>query len=490
MKIALLQPNPRSGDYTGNLEHLCALCERVGVEEDDLVVFPLGSLEGGTGGEALQWPDQHTAFRRALVALSERIVARRLLLFYGKGNAVGKIYIEDGVECVFPSDEALVVDGLRIALHRGHSGDCLVEADRLFAAPHRRDWPESSPRPVLMAGTSGGQDRAVFAGETGWVCGTDRESLPLWSAGAVRLEVESLDGQVSVRTLKVVDSEIEPVCEDWRYEALRAALRDYVRKSGVNGIVLGLSGGIDSALSATLARDAVGADKVRVIRLPSRFTSDLSNDSAEDLAGRQGLRLDTLPIEPGVSAIGSILAPLFDGLEPDVTEENIQARIRGTLLMAVANKFNLLLLCNANKAESAMGYSTLYGDQTGGFAPLADLWKGDVVELCRARNRYAKDPDVIPVEIIEREPSAELRENQKDSDSLPPYDEIERVLRHVLAGGALCELKNIDMSTARRIVRMTMRSAFKRAQAVPGVVITEAPLSRLSGWGINTGDEF
>ncbi|EJX10550.1 glutamine-dependent NAD(+) synthetase [gut metagenome] len=254
--------------------------------------------------------------------------------------------------------------------------------------------------------------------------------------------------------------------------------------------MLGLSGGIDSALSATLARDAIGAEKVRVIRLPSRFTSQLSNESAEELAERQHLKLDTLPIEAGVTALEETLAGLFEGQAPDVTEENLQARVRGTLLMAVANKFNLLLLCNANKAESAMGYSTLYGDQTGGLAPLADLWKGDVVELCRARNRYAKDPDVIPVEIIDREPSAELRDNQRDSDTLPPYAEIECVLRTLLKKGSLKNVETIDRSIAERIVRMTMRAAFKRAQAVPGVVITDEPLSRLAVWGMNTGTEF
>ena len=487
MKVTLLQPNPRTGDYAANLEALRALCERVGVEEDDLVVLPLGSLEGGTGASGLRWPDQKAAFMRALARLPDVLPARRLLLFYQAGESVERVFFEDGVQCVFSSERAFVVDGIGIALHPGNPGDILIEADRLSKAEARAELPRQASRLTLSAGIAGGQDRSIFAGDTGYVSKTERVLLPLWSEGALRVEVLP---EADVKLLSRVDAGIRPVCDDWRYEALRAALRDYVAKSGVNGIVLGLSGGIDSALSATLARDAIGADRVRVIRLPSRFTSGLSNDSAEDLARRQGLRLDTLPIEKGFAAFEETLAPLFEGTKTDVTEENLQARVRGTLLMAVANKFNLLLLCNANKAESAMGYSTLYGDQTGGFAPLSDLWKSDVTALCRARNRSETEPDVIPVEIIEREPSAELRDNQKDSDSLPPYPEIERVLRHVLKGGALLDLDNIDPAVARRILRMTMRAAFKREQSVPGAVITDEPLSLIAVWGMNTGAEF
>ncbi len=490
MKVTLLQPNPRTGDYAANLEHIRTLTERASVDEDDLVILPVGSIEGGTGASGLLWPDQKAAFMRALARLTESVKARRLLVFFQIGDLVQHVYLEDGVECVFSSDRAFVVDGVRFALHRENPGDILVEADRFSMAQSRHELPDVASRLLLQAGIAGGQDRLIFAGDTG-VVGTDiRETLSLWSEGALRLEVTTDDAGPHVRVISRIDTVMLPVCDDWRYEALRAALRDYVTKSGVNGIVLGLSGGIDSALTATLARDAIGADRVRVIRLPSRFTSSLSNDSAKDLALRQGLKLDTLPIGKGFAAFEETLAPLFEGHATDVTEENIQARVRGTLLMAVANKFNLLLLCNANKAESAMGYSTLYGDQTGGFAPISDLWKSEVTALCRARNRSETDPDVIPVEIIEREPSAELRDNQKDSDSLPPYPDIERVLCHVLDGGSIYDLKDIDVAVARRIVRMTMRAAFKRAQAVPGAILTEKPLSVIADWGMNTGAEF
>ena len=489
MKVTLLQPNPRTGDYAANLEHIRNLAERVGVEEDDLVILPVGSLEGGTGASNLLWRDQKEAFRRALARLPETLKARRVLIFFQVGELPLDAYFEDGAECVFSSDRAFVVDGVRISLHWENPGDILIEADRLSLAQSRCELPAAASRLLLQAGIAGGQDRLIFAGDTGAVGPDIRETLPLWSEGALRLEVTTDTTGTHARVINCVDAGILPVCDDWRYEAIRASLRDYVAKSGMNGIVLGLSGGIDSALTATLARDALGADRVRVIRLPSRFTSDLSNTSAEDLAIRQGLKLDTLSIEKSFAVFEETLAPLFEGREKDVTEENIQARVRGTLLMAVANKFNLLLLCNANKSESAMGYSTLYGDQTGGFAPISDLWKSDVTALCRARNRSETDPDVIPLEIIEREPSAELRENQKDSDSLPPYPEIERVLRHVFDGGSIYSLKDVDEALARRILRMTMRAGFKRAQAVPGAILTNKPLALIADWGMNTGAE-
>ena len=256
------------------------------------------------------------------------------------------------------------------------------------------------------------------------------------------------------------------------YRALTLGTADYVRKNGFPGAVLGLSGGIDSALALTVAADAVGPDAVTAVSMPSRYTADMNREDAALLAERLGVRLLELPIEHLARTYGAALAGPFAGTAPGVAEENLQARIRGNLLMALSNKFGWLVLTTGNKSEMSVGYATLYGDMAGGFAVLKDVLKTWVYRLAAWRNRKG---EVIPQRIIDKPPTAELRENQLDSDSLPPYDVLDRILEAYVErdlGGAEIEALGFDRATVDRVVRLVDRAEYKRRQAPPGVRIS------------------
>ena len=265
------------------------------------------------------------------------------------------------------------------------------------------------------------------------------------------------------------------------YSACVLGLRDYVNKNGFPGVVLGLSGGIDSALCAAMAVDALGAERVRCMMLPYKFTSQESLKDAAACAKALGVRYEILPIAAAVEGFEAALAPTFSGLPRDVTEENLQARTRGTILMAISNKFNLMVVTTGNKSEMSVGYATLYGDMNGGFNPIKDLYKTEVFRLARLRNSWkpdgAKGPDgpVIPDNIITRPPTAELRENQKDEDSLPAYavlDPIlERLVEHEEPISAIVAA-GFDRDTVMRVDRMINIAEYKRRQAAPGVKVT------------------
>lgn len=270
--------------------------------------------------------------------------------------------------------------------------------------------------------------------------------------------------------------------EDWKsigraeevYKALCLGLHDYIAKNGFKKVTLGLSGGIDSALVAALATDALGKENVVTVSMPSRYSSSGSIDDAKKLAANLGIHFMVLPIEQAFKAYLEILAEPFAGLEPDVTEENIQARIRGNLLMALSNKFGWLVLATGNKSEVSVGYATLYGDMAGGFAPLKDVSKQMVYQLCRYRNEKAGF-DLIPREIIEKPPSAELRPDQKDEDSLPPYDILDQILElYVEMEKSVAEIveRGFDEETVRFVARLVDVSEYKRRQAAPGIKIT------------------
>ena len=263
--------------------------------------------------------------------------------------------------------------------------------------------------------------------------------------------------------------------------ALTLGIRDYARKTGFRAAVLGLSGGIDSALTAVLAARALGPSNVTAIAMPSRYTASMSNEDAAVLAERLGMAFHTIPIEPIFHAYLTALEPAFRGRKPDVTEENLQARIRGTLLMAFSNKTGALLLSTGNKSELATGYSTLYGDMAGGLAPIGDLSKTAVYALARWFNQQGRE--VIPERILTRPPTAELRENQTDQDSLPPYDDLDRVLRgHVeehLGVGELRE-RGIPEDLAKRVLKLVVQSEYKRRQAAPVLRVTARAFGE--GW--------
>ena len=256
------------------------------------------------------------------------------------------------------------------------------------------------------------------------------------------------------------------------YGALALGTSDYVRKNGFPGTVLGLSGGIDSALALTVAADAIGPEAVTAVSMPSRYTADANREDATALARRLGVRLLELPIEELAAAYGAALAEPFIGRAPDVTEENLQARIRGNLLMALSNKFGWLVLTTGNKSEMSVGYATLYGDMAGGFAVLKDVLKTWVYRLAVWRNR---DEEVIPQRIIDKPPTAELRADQLDSDSLPPYDVLDGILEAYVEqdlGAAGIEALGFDRGTVDRVVRLVDRAEYKRRQAPPGVRIS------------------
>lgn len=262
------------------------------------------------------------------------------------------------------------------------------------------------------------------------------------------------------------------------YEALVLGVRDYVRKNGFQKVVIGISGGVDSALTAAIAVDALGADKVNGVYMPSRFNSDMSTQDSEKLCRNLGIPFHVLPIEGPFGSFMEILGPVFEGRKPNEAEENLQARIRGNLLMALSNKFGWLVLTTGNKSEVACGYCTLYGDMVGGFAVIKDVPKTWVYELCGHVNR---DTERIPERIITRPPSAELREDQKDTDSLPPYDVLDAILSHYVeedrSVDGIIEL-GFDEALVRRVVRLVDRNEYKRRQAAPGVKITPKAFGR------------
>ena len=248
--------------------------------------------------------------------------------------------------------------------------------------------------------------------------------------------------------------------------------RDYVRKNRLRTVVLGLSGGVDSSLVACIAVDALGSEAVKAVTLPSRFTSEASRRYAQELAGALRIELLELPIDPVVSAYGQVLAKTFAGREADVTEENLQARTRGNLLMALSNKMGWLVLTTGNKSEMSVGYATLYGDMAGGFAPIKDLSKQLVYRLAAHRN--ATSP-VIPQRVLSRAPSAELRADQKDSDSLPPYEILDAILEAFIEedlSGDEIEARGFDRATIGRVLDLVKRNEYKRRQAPPGIKIT------------------
>jgi NAD+ synthase len=265
------------------------------------------------------------------------------------------------------------------------------------------------------------------------------------------------------------------------YSACVLGLRDYVDKNSFAGVVLGLSGGVDSALCAAIAVDALGAQRVRCVMLPYRFTSQESRDDAAFIAQALGVHYDLVPIESAVSGLEETLAPLFAGRPRDVAEENIQSRARGTILMAISNKFGLMVVTTGNKSEMSVGYATLYGDMNGGFNPIKDLYKTEVYRLSRLRNGWrpqgALGPSgqVIPDNVLTRAPTAELRENQTDQDSLPPYEALDGILERLVEREepiAKIVEAGFDRATVVKVERLLNLAEYKRRQAAPGVKVT------------------
>ncbi|BAQ68295.1 NAD synthetase [Rhodovulum sulfidophilum] len=335
--------------------------------------------------------------------------------------------------------------------------------------------------PLVYINLVGGQDDQVF----------DGGSFVLNPGGALALQMPVLE-----EGLAHVDFRRTP--EGWRadrgaraglpdaweqdYRVMVTALGAYVEKSGFSKVVLGLSGGIDSALVAAIAADALGPENVHCVMLPSDFTSAGSLEDAAAVAGALGCRLDEVPISAPQAAATEVLAPLFAGTEPGVTEENLQSRLRGLLLMAISNKFGEMLLTTGNKSEVAVGYATIYGDMAGGYNPIKDLYKTRVFETCRWRNAHhrpwMKGPagEVIPSRVIEKPPSAELRADQKDEDSLPPYPVLDRILEGLVDDARSVEdlvAEGLERDMVKRVEHLIYISEYKRFQSAPGARLTQ-----------------
>ena len=332
----------------------------------------------------------------------------------------------------------------------------------------------------------GGQDELVFDGGSFVVdaTGTLACAMPSWTE-ALQLTQWRRDGQryrCEGSAAWIEESRLQAV-----YHAMMLGLRDYVRKNRFPGVVLGLSGGIDSALTAAVAVDALGAEHVTGVRLPSRFTTAPSQDDAEESARLLGIRLDTLAIEDAVKAAEQALAPSFGGRPRDIAEENLQARVRGLLLMALSNKFGSMVVTTGNKSEMSVGYATLYGDMCGGYSVLKDIYKTEVFALARWRNAHrpagALGPDgpVIPESSITKAPTAELRPNQTDQDSLPPYEVLDAVLQGLVEDERSVQ-EIVDIGYSRELVvrvqRLLYTAEYKRRQAPPGVKITRKGFGR------------
>ncbi len=330
--------------------------------------------------------------------------------------------------------------------------------------------------PLVYVNQVGGQDELVF----------DGGSFALQADSELCMSLPKFEDAIALSIWERAEPGwrcVEAPSADWPrgpeeiYRAMVVGLRDYVKKSGFPGVLLGLSGGVDSAISLVVARDALGAEAVRAFMLPSRYTSQDSLDDAETCARVNDVRLAELPIEPAVKAFDTMLAGEFAGRSADITEENIQARIRGLTLMALSNKLGLMLMTTGNKSEMAVGYATLYGDMCGGYNVIKGLYKDDVYAVCHWRNAHAPyggSTPAIPERILTKAPSAELRPNQTDQDSLPPYEELDAILHGLVEEEATLDeivARGHDPDTVERVQRLLYSSEYKRRQSAPGVKI-------------------
>ncbi|MDO5051251.1 MAG: NAD+ synthase [Moraxella equi] len=347
--------------------------------------------------------------------------------------------------------------------------------------------------PIIYVNTVGAQDDIVF----------DGGSIVSQADGEIAHEGARFLNQLIMATFDVssgrFDTQVKPPLdlseESQIYQALVVGLRDYVNRSGFKGVIVGLSGGIDSALTLAIAVDALGADKVYAVMMPYEYTSQMSLDDAAAQAARLNVSYTICPIHDAVAGLKSTLAPLFAGAAPDVTEENLQARARGVILMALSNKFGHMVISTGNKSENAVGYSTLYGDMVGGFDVLKDVYKTDVYRLADYRNRLEDNP-VIPERVITRPPSAELRPDQKDQDSLPDYALLDAILKMYidedLGYKAICAA-GFDPTVVERVLTMVDRAEHKRRQGAIGTKITKKSFGRerryplVNGWSV-TGE--
>jgi len=540
IKITLAQLNPTVGDVTANTAKARTARERAKADGADLVVlselfiagYPPEDLvlkpafqsacrlaieelarETADGGPAMligtPWVEDDKLYNACALLDEGRIAALRFkanLPNYG-------VFDEKRLFARGPASGPITVRGVRIGVpicediwleeseEYENVVECLAEtgAEILIVpngSPYARDKTDlrlsivvarvtESGLPLIYLNEIGGQDELVFDGAS-FALNADLSlaaQLPAFEENITTLSWRKTpDGwRCNGPIVELVEGDKAD------YAACVLGLRDYVRKNGFPGVLLGISGGIDSALCAAIAVDALGTQMVRGVMLPFRYTAQVSLDDAAKLAAALGIRYEVLPIADAVNGFEKILAPAFAGLERDITEENLQARARGTLLMAISNKTGAMVVTTGNKSEMSVGYATLYGDMNGGFNPIKDIYKTEVFRLSSLRNSWKPDGalgpsgEVIPVNIITRPPSAELRENQTDQDSLPPYDVLDAILERLVEREeplATIIAAGFDRDVVTRVDRLLYIAEYKRRQAAPGVKVTAKNFGR------------
>jgi NAD+ synthase/NAD+ synthase (glutamine-hydrolysing) len=531
VKIALAQINPTVGDFQGNTRKIIEFAAAAADAQADVVMFPELAACGYPPADFLEKPSfvartgeaiaeiaatatsgnslavicgyvtpapdgsgKHVVNSAALLRNGgvEFVQSKRLLPFYDVFDeqryfapAEKQTLHQLGRECIalticedawndkhFWPSRLYSVDPIEELMRAGGSLILNISASpyyrgkrelrhRMLAAIARRH-----KAPIVMVNQVGGNDSLVF----------DGASFALGPDGAVIAQAKSFAEDLVIFDTATLTGDIRPIDpnEDAGvYQALVLGTRDYVRKCGFSQVLVGLSGGVDSALVAAIAVDALGKENVTTIGMPSQYSSTGSIDDARALASNLGIRFHTIPIHDLFAQYTRSLAPLFTGREPDITEENIQSRIRGNLLMALSNKFNALVLTTGNKSEMSVGYCTLYGDMVGALAVIGDVVKTEVYQLCRYINR---ERTIIPQAILEKAPSAELRPGQKDTDSLPPYEVLDPILQAYIeryeSPEEIAAEHHFDLGTVRQVVKLVERSEYKRQQAAPVLKVT------------------
>ncbi len=514
LRVAVAQLNAVLGDLAGNVARIADFAERAKALGADVLLTPELALCGYPPEDLLLRPDFYRACDAALDELAARVEGITLVVGHPEEEA-GRRYnaasvLEKGQRRAlyrkvrlpnyevfdekryFDAGETACVvtlKGVRCGLNicadvwepgaadmaRAAGAELLLvlNASPCHLGKHHeridvvRQRVDTTAMPVVYANLVGGQDELVFDGGSFALDadGECRMRLPQFeeSLGVVDYEAGRLVSDTLVGDLST---------EEEAYRALVLGVRDYIGKNGFPGVIIGLSGGIDSALTLAVAVDALGADKVRAVMMPSPYTAQMSLDDSRDMIARLGVRYDEIAIAPAMATYTAMLEPLFAGLPADTTEENVQARVRGNLLMALSNKTGALVLTTGNKSEMAVGYCTLYGDMAGGFAVIKDVFKTLVYRLANYRNTLSP---VIPENIIVRPPSAELKPDQKDQDSLPPYEILDAIVqaymeedrspREIIAAG-------LPEADVRRVVRLLRLAEYKRRQAPVGIRIT------------------